>query len=103
MLDSLLPLAIPAAVFLMLTSFVFASLGRLAIFHFERNARVIVSATLSFLITQSFIANMATVLNVAVWAIGAGITGAIIAAVALQRGKTKHESLETIDEEDANA
>lgn len=98
MLDQLAQLSIPFAAFLLLTSFLYASLGRLKIYHFQSKAKLVTSGTLSYLITNSFVSNMGMILNTVLWAVGAGVTGAIILAVAIQRGKTKEESIDVIDQ-----
>lgn len=98
---NLIQLATPFLVFLAVYAFLFASLGRSRIFHFERRARAVLSGVLAFFATQSVLSGgWSQVIGVAALSVTFGLIGILVYHVMLQRGKTKEESYEVVHEDD---
>jgi len=99
--DMFLSAFAPFAVFLAIFSFVYAALGRSKLFHFERIPRLILSIVLALYSANAVLAGgWSQILTLTATAVTIGLGALIVYHVGFQRGKTKHESLEVVEEED---
>ncbi len=97
LMSSLLSLAAPFVVFLGVFSFLYASLGKSRMFHFESKARLVLSFALAFFASR--VVNWSQIVMVTATAVSLGLTALVFYHVGLQRGKTKHESLEAVEDQ----
>ncbi len=97
-LQTLLSQSTPFIVFLGVFSFIYAAIGKSRMFHFEKAARLVLSFALAYF--ASSIVNWSQIITVTAAAVTLGLTAFVLYHVGLQRGKTKHESLETIETDD---
>ena len=89
----------PFAIFLALFSFLYASLGRAKIFHFESRARLVLSGVLALYSTNLVLnSGWNQILAVTATAATIGLTALIMYHVGLQRGKTLREAVEVIED-----
>lgn len=73
------------------TAFIYVSLGRAALFRYEKPARVIISLAIGVTAISAIGEHWSTVTSVAGYVVAAGLTSLLVWRVALQRGKTIHE------------
>ncbi len=88
----------PFVVFLGVFSFIYAALGKSRLFHFESKSRLVLSFALAFFAARAV--NWSQIITVTATAVTIGLTALIMYHVGLQRGKTKHESLEVVDNDE---
>lgn len=89
---ALLEQNLPLLIFLLVFAFLYASFGRLKIFHYNRPARTIVAFVLS-LGTAGVIHSVHwdEMTKIIAGLVAAGIVSMVVWAVALQRGRTRQE------------
>ena len=99
-LGQLATAAEPFLVFLATFAFLFASLGRSRIFHFERRARAVLAGILAFYAADVVLtSDWNLIVGVTATSVAIGLVGILVWHVALQRERTKEESVETVEEE----
>ncbi len=93
----------PFAVFLTVFSFLYASLGKSRVFHFQKRPRLVLSLVLALYSAQLVLTNSWNhIIAVTATAVSIGLIGLIMYHVGLQRGKTKEEATEVIIEDEEN-
>ncbi len=93
----------PLAVSLVVFAFIYASLGRNALFHFQWRPRLVLSVVLSMYASSLIMAeNWDRIILVTAISVSIGLIGVILYNVGFQQGQTKEQATEIVieDEED---
>ena len=91
-------MAKPFVAFVATFAFLYASLGRSRIFHFETRARAILSGALALYAAQLVLVNnWGQIISVTATAVTGGIIGVILYHVLAQRGEIRQEATEVVE------
>jgi len=94
-------LAKPFVVFIAVFAFLYASLGRSAIFHFEARARAVLSGALAlYAANLVLVDSWDLVIRVTAAAVAGGMIGVILYHVLGQRGQTRQQATEVVEVEE---